>query len=85
MNEKRWARHLGYETANIRERLLLFTVLRSDTMRLLRSLSGSAWSRYGVHEERGKETVTRIARMYAGHDVNHLRQMETIRKQILDR
>lgn len=85
MNEQKWARHLGYETGNVRERLLLFTALRRDTLRLLRGLPDSSWNRYGVHEERGKETVTRIARMYAGHDVNHLRQIRDIRKQLLTR
>jgi hypothetical protein len=31
-----------------------------------------------MHSERGEETVQHIARMYAGHDLNHLGQIERI-------
>ena len=34
-----------------------------------------------MHSERGKETVTQIVRMYAGHDLNHLAQVEKIAKE----
>jgi hypothetical protein len=30
------------------------------------------WNNYGMHSERGKETVTRVTEMMAGHDLNHL-------------
>ena len=33
-----------------------------------------------MHQERGKETIAHIVRMFAGHDLNHLAQMESIRK-----
>jgi hypothetical protein len=41
------------------------------------------WNYYGMHEERGKETVKRMTEMMAGHDLNHLKQIEKIlrRKQ----
>jgi len=32
----------------------------------------------GVHSERGVETVEHIVRMFAGHDLNHIRQIERI-------
>ena len=35
---------------------------------------------YGQHSERGKETVEHLMRMMAGHDLNHLHQMEKIAK-----
>ena len=28
-----------------------------------------------MHSERGKETVTRVVEMLAGHDVNHMMQI----------
>jgi hypothetical protein len=31
-----------------------------------------------MHAERGQETIEHIVRMFAGHDVNHLRQIEGI-------
>jgi hypothetical protein len=36
------------------------------------------WKQHGVHSERGVETITRITQMFAGHDLNHLRQIERI-------
>jgi len=32
--------------------------------------------------ERGKETVAHMVRMFAGHDTNHLRQVEGIAGQL---
>jgi hypothetical protein len=33
-----------------------------------------------MHSERGAETVTRITEMVAGHDINHMMQIEKIVK-----
>ncbi len=38
------------------------------------------WDSYGMHSERGKETVTRVSQMMAGHDINHVKQIRTILK-----
>jgi hypothetical protein len=65
--------------ANIR----LFTTLRNANVSLLEHLPSRAWQRYGMHEERGKETVERMVQMLAGHDINHLRQIEQIRNAYL--
>ena len=44
------------------------------------SLPKNLWDNYGMHQERGKETITHIVRMFAGHDLNHLMQVEKISK-----
>jgi hypothetical protein len=31
-----------------------------------------------MHSERGEESIERIARMIAGHDINHILQIERI-------
>ena len=31
-----------------------------------------------MHQERGKETVRHLLRLYAGHDLNHLQQIARI-------
>jgi hypothetical protein len=31
-----------------------------------------------VHAERGEESVAHVGRLYAGHDLNHLTQIEAI-------
>jgi hypothetical protein len=33
----------------------------------------------GVHAERGEESVAHMIRLYAGHDLLHLRQLARIR------
>src|SRR5579859_5290755 len=38
------------------------------------------WDNYGVHEERGNESISHIVRMVAGHDLNHLQQIQRILK-----
>lgn len=43
-----------------------------------KSLPKTMWDNFGMHTERGKETVTRISEMFAGHDINHTRQIERI-------
>lgn len=55
-----------------------FRVIRERTLRLLKRLSKEQWSQYGMHSERGKETVQRVTEMMAGHDLNHLKQIAAI-------
>jgi DinB superfamily len=53
-------------------------VNRERTVRLLKGLPRDAWDRYGMHSERGKETVARVTEMMAGHDLNHLKAIREI-------
>lgn len=78
MDEKLWANGLGYAKSNTKEKLALFESLRNDHVALLSSLSKEQHQLYGMHQERGRETVERMAHIYAGHDINHLRQVELI-------
>ena len=74
-----WAERLRYDAGDPRELLEELRVLRGRNLRLVRSLSKPEWQRYGMHAERGKETVDRQVRMIAGHDRVHLRQIERIK------
>jgi hypothetical protein len=47
-------------------------------MVMLQALPKELWENYGMHQERGKESIAHIVRMNAGHDLNHLGQMEKI-------
>ena len=49
-------------------------------MRALKSVPRKLWENHGVHSERGKESIAHIVRLFAGHDVNHLRQIEELAK-----
>ena len=53
-------------------------VVREANLALLASLTPEQWKHYGMHSERGQETIEHIVRMAAGHDINHLQQIERI-------
>jgi hypothetical protein len=78
-DQEKWAKNLRYESSDVQLKFELFIKMRNDNITLLRSLTAREWKRYGMHEERGKETVERMVQMEAGHDVNHLKQIQTIR------
>lgn len=75
-----WAETLGYAKRDPKASLETFRVLREANVALLKSLPKNLWENYGLHQERGKETIAHIVRMFAGHDLNHLAQVESIRK-----
>jgi len=82
-DQDKWADSLYYDKVDWEEKLNLFTSLRQSHLSLIKHLKPHEWHRYGIHEERGKETVERMVRMLAGHDINHLKQIETIRNSLL--
>jgi hypothetical protein len=55
-------------------------VLREANVALLKAAPRQLWENYGVHQERGNESIGHIVRMIAGHDLNHLQQVERILK-----
>ena len=77
-----WAKNLGYENADPGECVDRFAILRDAHLLLLGRLTPSQKKRVGVHSERGEETVEHLVRLYAGHDVLHLNQIERIRKTV---
>ena len=76
-----WARTGRYSTHDITDSLALYRVLRFANLKLLRSLNAQEWDLFGVHAERGIESLRDIALYFAGHDINHFRQIESIRCQ----
>lgn len=73
-----WARTGRYATCDIDESLELYRSLRQANLKLLNSLTDEEWDMFGVHAERGVESVRDIAMYFAGHDINHFRQIESI-------
>ncbi len=80
-DQDKWADNLAYDSADCRKKLDLFVKMRQENIALLASLTPKQWQRYGMHEERGKETVERMVQMIAGHDINHVRQIEEMGKK----
>ena len=75
-----WAETFDYPRRDPKVSLETFRALREENLRMLKALPKSLWENHGMHSERGKETVAHIVRMYAGHDLNHLAQVEKIAK-----
>lgn len=73
-----WAAAMRYEKRDIRKSLEQFRSLREANVALLKSLTPDDWKKSSVHPERGKQTVRAIVEMTAGHDLNHLAQIERI-------
>jgi hypothetical protein len=73
-----WASAFHYETAPAAESVAVFEVLRRATLRVLRTVDPSRRRHAGMHSERGPEPIDHIMRMYAGHDLNHLGQIERL-------
>jgi hypothetical protein len=77
-----WARTGRYSTREIIDSLALYRTLRFANLKLLQSLTAQEWDMFGVHAERGIESLRDIAMYFAGHDINHFRQVELIRRQL---
>lgn len=73
-----WVTSGHYATRDPRKSVEQFRVLREGNLALLRSLEPEQWKHYGMHSERGQESIEHIVRMFAAHDINHLQQIATI-------
>jgi hypothetical protein len=75
-----WAKTFDYAHRDPRQSLANFRTLREANVALLKSVPRKLWDNYGVHEERGNESISHLVRMVAGHDLNHLQQIQRILK-----
>jgi len=77
-----WADRLRYDRADLEQALQELAVLRRSNLSLLAGASAADRQRVGVHAERGEESVDHMIRMYAGHDLLHLQQLDRIRAAV---
>jgi hypothetical protein len=73
-----WANAFRYDDADPSESIELFEVNRRATLSLLRRVDPARHTHHGMHAERGRETIDHLIRLYAGHDLNHLAQIERL-------
>lgn len=73
-----WAASFRYGDTDPFESLQLFDVNRIATLSLLKRVDPALHAHHGMHAERGKETIGHLLRLYAGHDLNHLSQIERL-------
>ena len=77
-----WAKRFDYRNADPRRALDRFEIVRAGNIDLLRGVAAEDWKRIGVHEERGEETLELMAKLVAGHDLVHLRQIARIKEAV---
>jgi hypothetical protein len=77
-DQNSWVTSGHYEKRDPRKSVEQFRVLREANLALLESLEPEQWKHFGMHSERGRESIEHIVRMFAGHDLNHLQQIERI-------
>lgn len=75
-DEQAWA--TGYKAADPRLALQSFLSLRAWNLAFLDALPASAWDRPYRHPEQGDLKFRVLIKLLAGHDINHLRQLQTI-------
>jgi uncharacterized damage-inducible protein DinB len=81
-DQDRWADRLHYDEEEPADALEVFSALRRANLRLLERATPADLRRTGVHVERGDESVEHLRRLYAGHDLLHLRQIERMRQAV---
>ena len=81
-DQDRWASVFRYRNRDARRSLEVFRVLRENNLNMLKEIAPEVWDHYGLHLERGRESIAHLARMFAGHDANHVLQIERILTQL---
>jgi hypothetical protein len=77
-DQNAWATAFRYQQTPVDESVALFGTLRRATVRLLRQVDPALHQHAGMHAERGRESIGHLVRLYAGHDLNHLAQIERL-------
>jgi hypothetical protein len=75
-DQERWARQ--YPAYDGTEALSVFTAVRRWNLALVGSVVPAALARPVSHPERGEMTFQELIETMAGHDLNHVRQLEAI-------
>jgi hypothetical protein len=74
-----WALNLDYAHRRVSQAMETFRHIRSWTFELLSSLPEAAWSRTGMHAERGEMSLLEMLRIYARHAEKHSDQIRGVR------
>ena len=77
-DQDEWIRKLWRGDEAIGDVLEQHAAQRNANLRLLRRLTQEEWERFGIHSERGRESVRHMTKMAAGHDLAHRNQMRRI-------
>ncbi|MGH9529259.1 MAG: DinB family protein [Terriglobales bacterium] len=75
-DQERWAAQ--YSSYPAAEAMAAFSAIRQWNLSLIRNLPREAFAKKVTHPERGEMMFKTIVETMAGHDINHLRQLEAI-------
>jgi uncharacterized damage-inducible protein DinB len=78
-DQDRWAQ--SYDAYDLAGALELFRTTRDWNMRFIGTLSPEVLARPVTHPERGTMTIQTIVETMAGHDLNHIGQIERLLKK----
>jgi hypothetical protein len=76
MDQDVWARNSAYRTIDPRRALSTFAAIRRANPSCSGASPPRSGRRWGAHSQFGQLTITRLTQLLAGHDVNHVRQIE---------
>ena len=82
VKENVFAQKLCYHDRDLEEELRLLEVTRSSMARILKKLPLEAWSREGIHNERGTMTLEKMVGTMIGHIPHHVKFIEEKRKAL---
>lgn len=80
-----WATRLRYADVPVAQSVADFELLRAVNLKLITRMPVEDRGRFGVHAERGQESIEHMMKMYGGHDTLHLRQVERIKLAVANR
>jgi DinB superfamily len=78
-DQEAWA--TTYPSLAAQAALDTFSALRAWNQALLAAVPAEAWSKVVNHPERGDMTFQTVVETMAGHDLNHIAQLEAIARQ----
>ena len=81
-DQQAWASRFHYSQAPAPQALDQMEALRRPNLRILHDLQPGDLQRIGIHSNRGPEDVGQMMRLWAGHDLVHLAQIDRIRKRV---
>lgn len=72
----RWAAERQYLWIDALDALSSFRRQREEVLEFLRELKPEQWERGGIHPTRGRMSIKDLVALIAGHDQNHLEQLQ---------
>jgi hypothetical protein len=82
-DQDRWSVGKAREKASTADALSLFEALRKTQLGLYKAAGPETHARTGTHPERGEVSMRITFETCAGHDVNHLRQVQGLRAALV--